>query len=148
MIWMILVQWMILVVWMMEMDHQEVGFCFKGSQGHLIKMTNSKYIIPNNKYPKNHDKFRWWKHTSLPSGIMPPGTEQSTITGFFSIEEKKIKKKLIKETKCVLEQSNQLLVLLQIIIIIMIKIISMIDHDHHHQSEPSSSPPPLPSFTH
>ena len=34
--------------------------------------------------PKNDAKFRWLKHTSLHSGTTPPGTEQSTITGFCS----------------------------------------------------------------
>ena len=54
-------------------------------------ITNTKYIIPNtrqvittpNATVKYNAKSRWWKHTSLHSETLPPGTEQSTITGSF-----------------------------------------------------------------
>ena len=43
--------------------------------------------LPSGTFPKKCPQkmmpnFRCWKHTSLHSGTTPPGTEQSTITGF------------------------------------------------------------------
>ena len=100
-------------------------------------ITNTKYIIPNtrqvittpNATVKYNAKSRWWKHTSLHSETLPPGTEQSTITGFFSY--------LFPQAKFLLKLGIFISLFagapLQIIMISII--ISMVDHDQHHHHQ-------------